>query len=58
MSTATQNCVEDIVQVLRELPEPSHEEFMADIYRLQAEFARGAVDIAGRPVKLKRLGRS
>jgi hypothetical protein len=39
----------DIVNLLRELPEPSHDELMADIYRLQNDRARGAIDMAGRP---------
>jgi len=48
MSVTTQSPAVDIVQLLKELPEPSHEEAMADIYRLQDEYARGLIDIAGR----------
>jgi len=39
----------DIVKELRELPEPSPEELMANIYRMQEAYDRGEVDIAGRP---------
>jgi hypothetical protein len=41
----------DIVKLLRELPEPSHEELMADIYRLQNDRARGS-DRYGRASEL------
>jgi len=40
----------DFVRERKEWPEPSHEEIMADIYRLQDEYARGLIDIAGRPI--------
>jgi len=40
----------DFARERKESPEPSHEEVMADIYRLQDEYARGLIDIAGRPI--------
>ena len=40
----------DIVQMLRELPEPSPEELMNNIYRMQEAYERGEVDVAGRPI--------
>jgi hypothetical protein len=40
----------DIVQTLRELPEPSPEELMTNIYRMQEAYEQGEVDIAGRPI--------
>jgi hypothetical protein len=40
----------DIVQMLRELPEPSHEEFMNDVSRLQEDYKAGRIDRGGRPI--------
>jgi len=40
----------DIVATLRELPEPSLDELMSNIYRMQEAYERGEVDIAGRPI--------
>jgi len=52
MSATTQSPAVDIVQLLKELPEPSHEEVMADICRLQDGYERGLVDMAGRPINV------
>ena len=40
----------DFTKERKERPEPSHDEAIADIYRLQDDYARGLIDIGGRPV--------